>query len=243
MNGLNVNENKTQCMFVGSRQLVSLIPPNTVINFGSTSIIPSKSVKNLGVIMDQYMLFDVHINHISSKVSGILMFLNKIKDRFDKETRVIIVQSLVLSIINYCLKVWGVTTQQQVERVQKLENFAAKVAFGGARKYDHATPILRELKWLNMKCKITLDICIFTYKICNRLLPEWLFSLPTVGNTVTRNTRQSNNLFIQRTYTDIGARSILVKAPAMYNIIPENIKKSSSLHLFKEKLKTYLLNP
>ena len=126
---------------------------------------------------------------------------------------------------------------------QKLENFAAKVAFGGARKYDHATPTLRELKWLNMKCKITLDICIFTYKICNKLLPEWLFSLPTVGNTVTRNTRQSNNLFIQRTYTDIGARSILVKAPAIYNSIPENIKKSSSLHLFKEKLKTYLLNP
>ena len=45
MNGLNVNENKTQCMFVGSRQLVSLIQPNTVINFGKTAIIPSKSIK------------------------------------------------------------------------------------------------------------------------------------------------------------------------------------------------------
>lgn len=242
INGLNVNENKTQCMYVGSRQLISLIPPNTVINFGNTAIIPSKSVKNLGVYMDQYMLFDIHINHISSKVSGILMFLNRIKDGFDKETRIVIVQSLVLSIINYCLKVWGITTQQQIERVQKLENFASKIAFGGARKYDHVTPILSELKWLNINSKITFDICIFTYKICNKLLPDWLFVLPTVGNIMTRNTRQSNNLFIKRTCTDVGARSILVKAPTMYNSIPENIKNSSSLHIFKEKLKKYLLN-
>ena len=199
INGLNVNENKTQCMFVGSRQLISVIPPNTVIVFGNTAITPSKSVKNLGVFMDQYMLFDIHINHISSKINGILRYLNRIKESFDKESRIIVVQSLVLSIINYCLKVWSVTTQQQIERVQKLENFAAKVASGGARKYDHATPILRELKWLNMNCKITFDICIFTYKIVNNLLPDWLFHLPTVGNLVTRNTRQSNNLFIQRT--------------------------------------------
>ena len=54
INGLNVNENKTQCMFVGSRQLISFIPPNTVIEFDSTAITPSKSVKNLGIFMDQY---------------------------------------------------------------------------------------------------------------------------------------------------------------------------------------------
>ena len=141
INGLNVNENKTQCMFVGSRQLISFISPNTVIEFGNTAITPSKSVKNLGVFMDQYMLFDIRINHISSKINGSLRYLNRIKESFDKESRIIVVQSLVLSIINYCLKVWSVTTQQQIEIVQKLENFAAKVAYGGARKYDHATPI------------------------------------------------------------------------------------------------------
>ena len=80
------------------------------------------------------MLFDTHINHISSKISGILRYLSRIKESFNKESCVIVVQSLVLSIINYCFKVWGVTTQQQIERVQKFENFAAKVASGAARK-------------------------------------------------------------------------------------------------------------
>ena len=239
-NGLNVNEQKTQCMFTGSRQLVSLIPSDTVINFGNAVITPSKSVKNLGIYMDQYMLFDIHINYISSKINGILMFLNRIKERFDRETRVIVVQSLVLSIINYCLKVWGLTSQQQIQRVQKLENFAAKVAFGDVRKYDHATPVLRELGWLNINNKISFDICIFTFKVCNKLLPDWLWHFPIVGESITRHTRQSRDLFVMGTKTDIGARAISVKGPIMYNRIPKYIKDSPSLQSFKEKLKKYL---
>ena len=51
--------------------------------------------------MDQYMLYDVHVNQISKKVNGALMFFNRIKERFDRKTRILVVQSLVLSIINY----------------------------------------------------------------------------------------------------------------------------------------------
>ena len=240
-NGLNVNEGKTQCMFVGSRQLISLIPPDLTINFGNTTITPLKSVKNLGVYMDQYLLYDVHVNHISRKVNGILMFLNRIKDNFEKSARIIVVQSLVLSIINYCSKIWGLTTKQQIERVQKLENFAAKVASGSGRKYDHATPYLNELKWMKIECKITFDICTFTYKIVNNLLPEWLFSFPQVRNTSARHTRQSGDLFIPRTKTDIGARAISVTGPRAWNMIPKNIREAGTIKTFKEKLKKFFM--
>lgn len=39
-NVLLLNENKTQCIFVGSRQLVKKICSNTTINFDNTSVIP-----------------------------------------------------------------------------------------------------------------------------------------------------------------------------------------------------------
>ena len=145
-NGLNVNEQKTQCIFMGSRQLIAQIPQDTKIFFGNTAIIPSKSVKNLGIYMDQIMLFDVHINHMSRKVNGILIMINKMKDRLDKDARLIIVQSLALSVINYSSRVWGMTTREQIDRVQKLQNFAAKIVQGSAKKYDHVSPILKYLK-------------------------------------------------------------------------------------------------
>ncbi|KAK7084119.1 hypothetical protein SK128_004710 [Halocaridina rubra] len=35
-----------------------------------------------------------------------------------------------MSLINYCLKVWGCTNKTQLQRIQKLQNFAARVAVG-----------------------------------------------------------------------------------------------------------------
>ena len=239
---MNVNEQKTQCIFIGSRQLLSQIPGDIRINFEGTAIAPSQKVKNLGVYIDQYLLFDDHISHISRKVNGVLIALNRIKDRLDKTSRITIVQCLSISIINYCMRVWGMTTKEQIERVQKLQNFAARVAYGGIRKYEHITPIIKELGWLKIENKIEYDICIFTYKICNNLLPEWLFSFPAIQEINTRSTRQSSMLYIPRTKTDMGGRAVTVKGPRIWNTVPTSIQSQPTLKAFKNKLKSYLLD-
>ena len=238
-NGLNVNEQKTQCMFIGSRQLISRIPDNITIYFGETEITPSRSVKNLGLYMDQFLLFDIHVNHICKKVNGTLMILNRLKDTLDRTTRLIIVHSLALSVINYCSKIWGMTTKEQLERVQKVQNFAARTVFGGIGKFDHISPVIKELRWLSVTNKIEHDICIFMYKLLHSLLPDWLFSFSIVGEINNRSTRQFHDLYVKRTKTDIGGRSISVKGPKLWNGIPRDVKDSTSLTVFKERLKNY----
>ena len=131
-------------MFIGSHQLLSQLPNNITIKFHDTTIQPTKHVKNLGLHMDRYMAFDKHILEMTSKVTGTLMYVNRIKNYFDRETRSVIVQSLVLSVMNYCISIWGTTNVTQLKQVQKLQNFAAKIVDGKARKYDHVTPVLKQ---------------------------------------------------------------------------------------------------
>ena len=133
------------------------------------------------------------------------------------------------------------TTMEQIERVQKLQNFAARVAHGETRKYDHITPIMKELKWLKIENKIVFDICIFTYKICNKMLPDWLFSFPAIQDINTRTTRQSSNLYVTRRNTDIGARAISIKGPQLWNAIPSAVVNQPTIVAFKDRLKKYLL--
>ena len=73
------------------------------------------------------------------------------------------------------------------------------------------------------------------------MLPDWLFSFPNVSNTTVRNTRQSNDLFVPRTRTDMGSRAITVKGPQSWNILPDFIKKAQNLKTFQNKLMKYLL--
>ena len=226
-NGLLLNESKTQCIFFGTRQYISRIPDNISIKIGDTTIMPSQTVKNLGVCMDNYLTFSSHIDAMHKKVTGTLLYLNRVCERFEPNCRVIAVQSLVLSVINYCLVIWGTTNKTQMTRVQRLLNFAAKVAVGGAKRYDHVTPFLNELKWLKMDSKYFYDMCILMFKILNGLLPDWLISLPSIAQVREESicTRQRNNLFIPRTFTETGAKAFNVKGTYSLEYITSNHKK------------------
>ncbi|KAG0725382.1 hypothetical protein GWK47_038708 [Chionoecetes opilio] len=56
-------------------------------------------------------------------------------------------------------------------QVQKLQNFAAKVAAGGYKRRDRATPVIQELKWIKMKEKVKFDQCMMVYKVTPKYYP------------------------------------------------------------------------
>ena len=244
MNGLLLNSKKTQCIFIGSRALISKIPSDTSVKVDDVSILPSLSLKNLGVFFDRHMSFDVHITEMSRKVSGILMYINRIQNSLSKEARLIAVQTLALSHLNYAITVWGTANITQLKRVQKLQNFAARIAIGGVSKFDHATPLLQKLQWLPMEKKCVLEQCALTFKVIKKQLPNWFLSFPEVRDLRSNDThtRQCNFLHVPRTQTDTGARSIVVRGPALWNKLPDKLKHSKSLGVLKGALKCFLLN-
>ncbi len=75
--------------------------------------------------------FDKHITELTKKAFETVMYINCIKEIFSSRARKIFIETLVLSIINYGVTIWGTTNKTQLKRVQKLYNFAAKVAVGG----------------------------------------------------------------------------------------------------------------
>ena len=239
-----VNESKTQIIFIGSRQQISKVPNDTVVRLGNSIISPSTQVKNLGVFIDQYLLYDIHINEITKKITGILYFFNRIKERFDSETRIMIVQAIAISSLNYCLRVWGMTNKTQLEKAQKILNFAARVAKGGVSKYDHISAVLESLGWLRLEKKVFMDICIMVFKYVKGLIPEWLFTLPQTNEVRegNRRTRMSNELYIKRFNTDQGKKSFIITGPIFYNKLPLEIRNEVSLLSFKRTIKAYLLN-
>ena len=241
-NGLLINPRKTQCLFIGSRQNIASIPDDLCLNFDGAEITPSLSVKNLGIYMDRFMTFDVHVDEMRKKVMGILMYLNRIRDCIPLSIRPNIVETLALSILNYGLKIWGSTNKTHIQKVQKLQNFAARIALGNIRKYEHITPHLNNLHWLKIRNKSIYDICMYIYKCLRNEIPPWILSLPRVGDHTTRVTRQQNNLLIPPTRTLTGEREMGVRGPKLWNSLPEVVKNSVSIHSFKRNLKTHLLH-
>ncbi len=123
---------------------------------------------------------------------------------------------------------------------QKLQNFAAKVAVGGARKYDRVSPIIKELKWLKMKAKPLA--CTIMFKTMQSSYLKWLLSFKTVIEATESIARQNNNMYVPRTRTDSGARSLAVLGPKLWSELPTCITGVQNLQIFRYRLKYYLLS-
>ncbi len=240
-NGLMLNTSKTQCIFIGTKPIIKKIPTDTKITFNNTFITPSTHVKNLGVTIDSHMSFDVHIKEMYRKVMGHLLFLNKVKDKFDKDTRKIVVESIALSTASYCLSMYGTNNSTLLRRVQQLQNFAAKICGEGARRCDHATPFITQLEWLKIEKKVVYEVAVHVFKIMNKLFPEWYMHLPT-HNEVSRHTyttRHRHNLHVPLTHTDSGGRSLTVLGPKVWNDLPQWVKDSNTLASIKNTSQSF----
>ena len=240
-NGLLMNAKKTQCMFIGSRHNIAKIPDDLRIFLDGNEITPANTIKNLDVHMDRFMTFDTHIQEMRKKVMGILIYLNRMKDNIPPNVREMVVQTIALSVINYCVRIWGAGSRSNLHKVQKLQNFAARIVVGNVRKYEHVTQHINNLKWLKIENKFNFDVCVFVFKVLNNLLPPWLLSLPPVREFHTRNTRQQNDLYISITRTIVGEREISVRGPSLWNRLPDSIKTATNISAFKRKLKIHLL--
>ena len=146
-----------------------------------------------------------------------LMYINRVKSCFDRPTRILVVQSLVLNLLNYCNTIWGTTNTTLINAVQKLQNFAIKVADGRAKKFDHVTPLFNELKWLSIRKIISFNTATTTYKQLSNFYPQQIINLTTVTGTTGSRTRQQDHLFVPRTNTLSGGRSLSIRAPILWN--------------------------
>ena len=86
------------------------------------------STKLLGVHIDEMLTWDNQIKHISSKVSNGLRMLYLARKLTDnQETLKTIYYSLVQPYFDYCDVVWGDCSKTRADKLQKLQNRAARI--------------------------------------------------------------------------------------------------------------------
>ena len=79
----------------------------------------------------------------------------------------------------------------QLDRVQQLQNWAARLVFQVSR--DHPSqPLLNSLHWLPLKQRIIFKLLLFVYKILNNQAPKYLDTCLNLY-TPTRSLRSSSD--------------------------------------------------
>ena len=189
------------------------IPDDLNITLFSKEITSSKSAKNLGVTMDCNLTYDEHVTQLTSKCIRSLCQINRVKYLFDRRTRTlitIILNSLVFSKSLYCSSVWANTTKKNIELLQTVQNFAARIV-SGTRKFDHVTPILKQLQWLPIIEQLTVRDATMVFKCLNGLAPPYLCQKFKTRSKCTTATLGIGTAYI---YHSVGRLQVSARLPS-----------------------------
>ena len=231
---LQLNDSKTQIIVFGSSNVLKGLKINGV-NIGSNTTIRFVStVKNLGVYMESSLTFEKHTMELKRKCFRTIRNIRKIKFLLTSDQVRVVVNSLVVSCIDYCNGLFIGASEKILRQLQLIQNSAAKV-ITGKYKHDHMEDDLEKLHWLNIRKRVVFKIGLLAYKSINGLAPQYLqdmFRYSHHGHVLKLIVPYSSSKYGNKCFSIIG--------PKIFNKLPLHVTSSISTESFKQSLKTHL---
>ena len=144
-----------------------------IINLNGDLIHPNRAVRNLGVIFDNTMNMESHVNKICQTAYIHLRNIKKNQALYHK--RCMRVLSTCLHNFKTRLCKYGTIWPSNISyrKLQRVQNFSARL-ITGSYKYDHLTPVLKSLHLFPVEQRIRYKIAVLGFKCVYGSAPGYL---------------------------------------------------------------------
>ena len=244
-NRLKLNPSKTELIWLGSSRRLEHCPVGE-LNIAGVPIKPATHVRDLGVMIDNDLSLQVHINHVTRTCFYHLRQLGVIRRSLTTDTAHSLVRALVHSRLDYCNGVLAGMFQYQIDRLQSVLRAAARLVLNLPKWASVSDAMHDKLHWLPFPERIQFKLCSIVYKCLHDSAPRYLsqYCIPVASLPGRSHLRSaaSGDLFVPATSTKtIGPRGFFHAGPTAWNCLPPSMKDPNiSFSVFKKLLKTEL---
>lgn len=196
-----------------------------------TEIQQTDSVKYLGITIDRFMRWDLHINNVCNTVRSILFRFKFLKSILDLPNLKTIYYSLVESRLSYGIIGWGSAVNYYIKKLEIIQKKFLKIMLNKVNTYP-SDNLYIDANVLDIRQLFYYTVVINLYNKKNTLRP--------VDHTYQTRTREVS----YRTpfsVKSIGQRSVSYLSPRFYNFLPDEVKNINSFNLFKKRVKIFIL--
>ena len=245
-NKLSLNVDKTKWFLfhpLSKKQSLPQTLPNLPIE--NIQIKREHVTKFLGVFTDENLSWKQHIGVVSSKISKSIGILYKSRDVLSKQCLKQLYFSFIHNYVDYANITWASKSKSKLERLYRCQKHATRIIYP-KDQYTHASPLLNDMKALNVFQLNIFNILCFMYK-CKQNL-----NLPVPRNIFTHRKktkcalRNENSIQEPLCRTNFCRYCISYRGPYLWNKIVISKKltfsDSDSLQAFKREVKRFLLS-
>ena len=138
---------------------------------------------------------------------------------------------------NYCCSVWGSCGTTRLNKLQRLQNRAARIVTDS--DFDtSAAHLIQDLGWPTIEQLIHRETSTMTYKCLNQLAPAYLSGCFSELSDSLRNS--GTDVHTPRMRTSNGQKFFAYRGAKVWNDLDSETKLASSIQGFKSKLKNYM---
>ncbi|KAL7291201.1 hypothetical protein TKK_0015042 [Trichogramma kaykai] len=162
--GLRIAPSKTNFIHFNRKKIA---PGNRQINVGGLAVKSGNNIRFLGVILDYELSFKAQTNNVHAKCSSSLNIIKFLRGTWwgsHPDTLMILYKCFIRSIIDYALFVYLPTTSHLLQKLEKIQFAAIRLALG----YRQSTPtniLLAESKLPSIQERARLMGRVYTAKI------------------------------------------------------------------------------
>ena len=191
--------------------------------------------KYLGVVLDQHLSWNDHIKKTASKATKVIGFLQRNLYQCPPLVKSNIYKAMVRPIMEYSSTIWDPHTSVNINRVESVQRYAARMCFRNYSRYSSVTSMLAELNLPTLEeRRIRAKLQLF-YKIIYHLV-----SIP--DNCLTPIPPSLRSGYFKQLHTNVDSFkfSFFPSTIKLYNLLPRNITNSATYTNFCKELDNYL---
>lgn len=195
------------------------------------TIAHSKSIKYLGIEIDDNLRWNSHIDVITKKLTRYIYFFRNIRNILNINDIKKVYYALCQSQIEYGITGWGSALSTHTERL----NIAQKGVLKTILKVPLRTPTEEIFKNFNVYNVQKLYSKNILFK-----LKKNISEYSTAQHKYSTRAKSENILITPSLNTSFGQRNNKFHAIKLYNALPNQTKKINEMNIFKTKVKTWL---
>ena len=187
--------------------------------------------------IDDKLKFDKHVDILCKRAARQINVMYRFKGIFDMKERELIYNTFILSNFNYCPIVWHFCGKVSTKKIEKIQERALRFMFKDENSsYD---TLLQRCGYDTLHIRRIKYIATEVFKSLNNLNPPFMKEMFDIKET-SHDLRDSNLVF-QPKFRKItyGKNTFKYYGAHIWNILPSEVKKCTSLDNFKFLLKSW----
>ena len=235
-----INVDKTQ-FIVFSAPSKRKLTENLSLKVGNYQVNLTETVKFLGVNIDISLTFDKEINKILQKMATAIQTIKCIRDKIPLRTRILLLNTLVLSHLHYPCMLLNGCTQDNIEKLEKQIKWGIRIIMNLSKR-DSVTLLRKQHKIPSARNIIEYRSAHYLHRLCRNDAPA--FTHIRFPNSEFRyNHRTGTLLFPLTCKTDFLRKSFLFTSIRNLNTIIRTLfNRKLPYTLTKTLIKNFIIS-